>query len=884
MLRRLPLPSNTAVHLSFFAALLILSFVGFTLYDTVEEARAAQREAEFTQEELHAMSDAMESFARAESAQRGFLLTGQWELLQDRDNWTERALRAAATIEMMTADDPAQHARARELRAALGQRVAAAAETAGQRARGGLPAVPTQQLMLAHESGERFYAAATALYQQERRELEERQQEEVDRQRTAAWVLGGSFAVFLAVLIPAWLGVVHQAGRRQRAERQMTELVEHLPATVWQLRTRPQQPSRYVYVGPNAGRDRGVAPEQLLRDADSVFGNVVEEDRAMLQQATRDAESQGGYQSEYRIALADGTVRWVRSSAAIREQHDGSLLWTGYWADVSAQKALERALQDATDEANRANRAKSTFLATMSHEIRTPMNGVLGLLELLNLTRLDSEQRATLTVVSESSRALLRIIDDILDFSKVEAGRLALDPMPASVPEVISRACQIHSGIASSRGLLLQQRVDPRVGPVLVFDPLRVGQILNNFISNALKFTREGSVTVAVEQLHRTDTTERVRFSVIDTGIGIAASAAGQLFEPFAQADIATAARFGGTGLGLAICKRLAEMMGGSVRMDSSEGQGTTVSFEVEFPVGSPGDLLAVAARDEAPRQLARQMTARRAAPGVDDAEREGRLVLVADDHPTNRLVLSRQVAALGYGLLMAENGVEAMALWRKHRVGLLLTDCNMPELNGYDLARAIRVAEQEQDRPRTPIVACTANALDNEGGRCLAAGMDDILIKPVNLVDLMGRLDQWLPLPDEDDAAPPAPVAPAMRDALLDPGVLEAITGGDAAVEREVLLDYRQVNEADLAVLVDEVVDADPAQALQRVHRIKGAARTVGALQVAQACEQLEQALRGGDVPGARGALAHLRAQTARLHGHIAALTDGGQEGVTTA
>jgi CheY-like chemotaxis protein len=517
----------------------------------------------------------------------------------------------------------------------------------------------------------------------------------------------------------------------------------------------------------------------------------------------------------------------------------------------------------------------------MSHEIRTPMNGVLGLLELLNLTRLDSEQRATLTVASESSRALLRIIDDILDFSNVEAGRLALGPVPASVQEVVSRACQIHSGIASSRGLLLQQRIDPRVGPVLVFDPLRVGQILNNFISNALKFTREGSVTVAVESLHRTDGTERVRFSVADTGIGIPADAAGQLFEPFQQADIATAARFGGTGLGLAICKRLAGMMGGSVHMDSREGEGTTVSFEAEFPIGNADDLLAVIRRDEAPRQLARQVTARRRAPSVSHAEQEGRLVLVADDHPTNRLVLSRQVAALGYGLVTAENGVEALALWRAHRIGLVLTDCNMPELNGYDLARAIRTTEQEQGLPRTPIVACTANALDNEGGRCLAAGMDDILIKPVNLVDLMGRLDQWLPLPAPDggpDAQPP----PA---SLLDPGVLEAITGGDAAVERGVLLDYREVNEADLALLQQELAGVDAGPALLRVHRMKGAARTVGAQQVAQACERLERALRTEGAPGARSAFAAVQAEAARLHGHIALVTSGrGQaEGVGT-
>jgi CheY-like chemotaxis protein/HPt (histidine-containing phosphotransfer) domain-containing protein len=432
----------------------------------------------------------------------------------------------------------------------------------------------------------------------------------------------------------------------------------------------------------------------------------------------------------------------------------------------------------------------------------------------------------------------------------------------------VGRACQIHSGIASSRGLLLQHSVDPRISPVLVFDPLRVGQILNNFITNALKFTAQGSVTVSVESVSREAGKERLRFTVADTGIGIAREAASHLFEPFSQADVRTATRYGGTGLGLAICKRLAVLMDGSVSLSSEEGAGTRVVLDVAFPVGSVDDLRHAAAREDAPRQLTQKVTMRRLAPGMAEAEAEGRLVLVVDDHPTNRLVLSRQVAALGYGLLMAEDGAEALSLWEQRRIALVLTDCNMPVLNGYDLAREIRERELRQRRTRTPIVACTANALDNEAARCLAAGMDDILIKPVNLVDLMARLDQWLPLP-------PAEEAPAAPDngAVIETTVLAGITGGDGAVLREVLLDFRQVNEADLAVLRTGR-HADPEQLLLLVHRIQGAARTVGAQRLAGACGRLQQAVRTGEAAVVEEEFARLEQEVAALNAHIDALT----------
>ena len=878
-MRRWWLPSSAvAINLSFAAALALVVFVGAVLARTTHEANEAAGWVRHTEQVLQALADTRESFARVEAAQRGYLLTDVSAYLQERDRWIVRLHASLDTVQTLTRDNAKAQELARVLEALVRERIVVAVENARTRDRFDDKNDAAQRLQRAQVLSDRMAATASAMEQQERRLLAERQSLQLERQRRTTWMVPGTFAVFLLVLVPAYFSVLHQARGRRRVEQQMTELVEQLPLTLWQLRRQPDGTTRMLYVGSRVAAERGVDRDALMRHGDAALaGNVLDEDRPRLLSALERAQrARAPFECEYRIALPDGALRWIRSNASLQPQADGSTLWTGYWADITAQKELEAALKQATEEANRANRAKSTFLATMSHEIRTPMNGVLGLLELLGLSRLDSEQRATLEVVSESGRGLLRIIDDILDFSKVEAGRLALDPVPASVPELVKRACQIHSGIASSRGLLLQQETDPRISPALVFDPLRVGQILNNFISNALKFTAEGGVTVAVQSLSRGEHRERLRFSVQDTGIGLPQEALERLFEPFTQAEAGTAASFGGTGLGLAICRRLAEMMGGSVRLDSREGEGTTAVLEVEFPIASPDALVDPAAEGSPQRELSGTVAARRLAPPAEAAEAEGSLVLVVDDHPTNRLVLSRQVAALGYGLLLAEDGREALELWRTRRIGLVLTDCNMPQLSGYDFARAVREEEQRQGRPRVPIIACTANALGNEGARCLAAGMDDFLIKPVNLVDLMQRMDLWLPLSPMEDAPPTRPPAMATprSDAALDGHTLAAITGGDPVVQREVLLDFRHVNDADLGLLKSEVERFDREQVLLLAHRIKGAARTLGAQRVTACCERLEHATRAGDPRGFRAAFASLEEEVHLLNDHIDALT----------
>ncbi len=720
----------------------------------------------------------------------------------------------------------------------------------------------------------------------------------------------------------------------RQTEQRLHDVTRSLPAVVFQLRRTSSGKYSLPYIDGDTRQLLGLDLAALAADPTTILQHVDAEDSGRLfLEIEASSRTLDPVHTEFRSTVK-GVTRWIRADLVAHREDDDSVVWSGYWADASVEHARAEELARARDAAEAASRAKDDFLAMMSHEIRTPMNGVLGLVEVIENTPLNPDQSQMLGMIQDSASALLQILDDLLDYTKIEAGRLVIESTPIDLRELVDSAVGLLAGRAHEKGLRVRVDVAPDVAASVRSDSVRLRQILFNLMSNAIKFTIQGEVSLHVRAVEQRPTEQVIELSVSDTGIGIHPTAQARLFEPFVQAETSTTRRFGGTGLGLTICHRLVDLMGGTLTLQSEVGAGTSMTVRLKMPVetrqyqmeglrGRRGivaiddsrvaaallghgqalglelermepddprlrrlqtfdgvdlvffsdtrkDTLPLGSRvihvTEKPKptgyrileddirvsvnplswrglgaacvaaltgmpQVAAHGTlgqeARMEAPGREDALHNGKLVLVAEDHPVNQELIRHQLSLLGFACDVVQDGAEALAALETTRYGFLITDCHMPNMTGYELARRVRAKERGTSH-HLPILAITASTCSSEATRCREAGMDDFLIKPTRLATLREHLNRWKASGRRErrhetrkqravDATPD-------RDAEIDLSGMAQLWGSEATVKA--LLDAFVTSFRDDLKALEPLLERGTVEHLREWHhRVLGAA-----------------------------------------------------------
>lgn len=516
--------------------------------------------------------------------------------------------------------------------------------------------------------------------------------------------------------------------------------------------------------------------------------------------------------------------------------------------DEHLEEQVDKRTKDlvkAKEGAEAASRAKSEFLANMSHEIRTPMNGVLGVADLLLQADLSEKQQHLVRTIRASGVNLPYIINDILDFSKVEAGRLELEYLNFDLRELMDGIYDLFSTKASEKGLTLTSQLEESIPQIVCGDPVRIRQILTNLIGNSIKFTDHGSVQLSSTLVEQDNESCVLRFEVSDTGIGLSEEEKNGIFNAFSQADTTTTRKYGGTGLGLTISRQLVELMGGEIGVSSEIGAGASFWFEISIQVPVDQEIAISNRRKEKQERNV-------------ELFHNNCSVLLAEDNLTNQIVAEGMLELFGCKVDLAVNGVEAVEARKKNNYDLILMDCQMPELDGYSATEQIRNYEQQTETPHIPVVALTAHVMSGDRQRCIAAGMDDYLSKPLQQEQLRAVIEQWVVVsgsPQESVAYRPHSVGMPDHTDRFDASIFDKYQKlqkpNKPNIIAEIINSFLKAAPSMLQSIRHAVQNQDAESLWKAAHTMKSGNSTVGALRMAEICLDLERLGRGGSSTG---------------------------------
>ncbi|MBF0425128.1 MAG: response regulator [Magnetococcales bacterium] len=623
-------------------------------------------------------------------------------------------------------------------------------------------------------------------------------------------------------------------------------------------------------IDPTEAEIYGFPPEETQRLRDDWVARLHPDDRAWVLKAGENYRNglTHTYDLEYRIITPTGEVKWVRSKGAgVTWDDRGSVRrMVGTVRDITARKKMESALIHARKEAEAANQAKGDFLANVSHEFRTPMNAIIGLTNLCLKTSLTQQQTDYLNKVNLSALSLMRMINDILDFSRIEAGKLPMEQEAFSVAGMLADLASAFAAQCQGSSTRLTVAANADLPSLLIGDPFRVRQILTSLVGNAVKFTHRGDILLAARVLTETHTSAVIEFSVRDTGIGMTQEQQENLFQDFFQADASSTRQYGGTGLGLAISRRLVELMGGTIRVESSPGKGSRFSFDLRLDKPLPASASdthrvpsdAPPSNDPVP------------SPSPLPVDLTGFHILLVEDNDINQQIAIELLEQVHARVTLAENGGEAVEAARKTLFDAILMDVHMPVMDGLSTTRLIR---ESVGLARVPIIAMTANVMPGDRARCLAAGMDDYIAKPIDPEALFQVLGRWVRSSSGSDSAQNSPhpahdLSPRINPESTTrarepesvvplpalPGVDTALglrnVGGRIELYLKVLRKFACNQEKTCQQLASCLKAGDTSSAGHAAHTLKGVARTLGMTHLGKLAEEIETEVKRPSSP----------------------------------